>query len=118
MRPEMLTSLTVTVSPDTIGIRDQADERSVHLFDTSTGKPLNDGKPFVHKQEIAEIALDQIGKHFSDGFYYVCLLTFLCNFNLLFNQLFKQYRPNYYYQTFFILKYFFRIAKPKKIILH
>ena len=63
MRPEMLTSLTVTVSPDTIGIRDQTDEKSVHLFDTSTGKPLNDGKPFVHKQEIAEIALDQIGEH-------------------------------------------------------
>ena len=61
MRPETLTALTVTVSPDTIGVRDQADERCVHLFDTSTGKPLNDGKPFKHKQEIAEIALDQIG---------------------------------------------------------
>ena len=61
MRPEMLTALTVTISPDTIGIRDQVDEKSVHLFDASTGKPLNDGKPFNHKQEIAEIALDQIG---------------------------------------------------------
>ena len=66
----MLTGLTVTVSPDTIGIRDQADERSVHLFDTSTGKPLNDGKPFIHKQEIAEIALDQIGKYLYEYFLY------------------------------------------------
>ena len=75
MRPEMLTGLTVTVSPDTIGIRDQADERSVHLFDTSTGKPLNDGKPFIHKQEIAEIALDQIGNYLQE--YFVVSKSFL-----------------------------------------
>ena len=69
MRPEMLTALTVTISPDTIGIRDQVDEKSVHLFDASTGKPLNDGKPFTHKQEIAEIALDQIGKQFRFSYF-------------------------------------------------
>lgn len=46
---------------DAIAVRDQNDERNVHLFDASTGKPLNDGKPFVHRQEIAEIELDQIG---------------------------------------------------------
>ena len=28
------------------------DDKNVHLFDTSTGKPLNDGKPFTHKQEV------------------------------------------------------------------
>jgi intraflagellar transport protein 80 len=32
--------------------RDQVDEKNVHLFDTSTGKPLNDGKPFTHRQEV------------------------------------------------------------------
>ena len=35
----------------------------VHLFDANTGKPLNDGKPFQHRLEIAEIALDQTGLH-------------------------------------------------------
>ena len=49
IRPESLTALTMTISPYTIGVRDQADERNVHLFDTSTGKPLNDGKPFTHQ---------------------------------------------------------------------
>ena len=78
----MLTGLTVTVSPDTIGIRDQADEKSVHLFDTSTGKPLNDGKPFIHKQEIAEIALDQIGKYLKE--YVVVSKLFLFYFIFIF----------------------------------
>ena len=43
LRPVILTGVTVTISPDSIGVRDQTDERSVHLFDTSTGKPINEG---------------------------------------------------------------------------
>ncbi|XP_078612463.1 intraflagellar transport protein 80 homolog isoform X1 [Branchiostoma floridae x Branchiostoma japonicum] len=35
--------------------------RVVHLFDATSGKPLGDGKPFVHKLEVAEVALDQCG---------------------------------------------------------
>ena len=61
MRPETLTSTTVSVSPDTIAVRDNADEKAVHLFDASSGKPLNDGKAFMHRLEIMEIALDQTG---------------------------------------------------------
>ena len=45
MRPEMLTLHTVSVSPDTIAIRDAMDDKAVHLFDATSGKPLNDGKP-------------------------------------------------------------------------
>ena len=41
--------------------RDQTDEKTVHLFDSNTGKPLRDGKPFVQKQEVLEIALEQTG---------------------------------------------------------
>ena len=63
MRPEMLTLHTVSVSPDTIAIRDAMDDKAVHLFDATSGKPLNDGKPFQHRLEIAEIALDQTGLH-------------------------------------------------------
>ena len=33
----------------------------IRLFDTATGKPLGDGKPFQHKNEILQIALDQQG---------------------------------------------------------
>jgi intraflagellar transport protein 80 len=61
MRPEILNAGTVSVSNDTIAVRDQTDERNVHLFDAQTGKPLNDGKPLVHRLEVAEIALDQVG---------------------------------------------------------
>ncbi len=50
------------MSPDTIAIRDQNDEKVVHLFDASTGKPLNDGKPFSHRLEVSEVALDQVNK--------------------------------------------------------
>ena len=50
----------MSVSPDTVAIRDQNDERVVHLFDASTGKPLNDGKPFSHRIDVAEVALDQV----------------------------------------------------------
>ena len=50
MRPETLTEQTVSLSPDTIAVRDATDEKAVHLFDASTGKPLNDGKPFVNRQ--------------------------------------------------------------------
>ena len=48
------------MSPDTIAIRDQNDEKVVHLFDASTGKPLNDGKPFSHRLDVSEVALDQV----------------------------------------------------------
>ena len=61
MRPDSLTSTTVSLSTDTIAVRDTADEKAVHLFDASTGKALNDGKPFSHRLEIMEIALDQTG---------------------------------------------------------
>ena len=49
MRPETLNAMTVSLSGDTVAIRDQNDERNVHLFDASSGKPLNDGKPFTHR---------------------------------------------------------------------
>ena len=49
MRPETLNAMTVSLSGDTVAIRDQNDERNVHLFDASSGKPLNDGKPFAHR---------------------------------------------------------------------
>jgi len=43
----------VSVANDTLAIRDQNDEKSVHLFDAQSGKPVNDGgRPFQHKLEV------------------------------------------------------------------
>ncbi len=61
MRPETLSIHSVSLSNDCVAVKDQVDEKNVHLFDTQSGKPLNDGKPFSHRQEVAEVALDQVG---------------------------------------------------------
>ena len=37
MRPEVLNAQTVSLSNDTIAIRDQSDEKNVHLFDAQSG---------------------------------------------------------------------------------
>lgn len=57
----MYIAFQVSVSPDTVAIRDQNDERVVHLFDVTNGKPLNDGNPFAHRLDVNEVALDQTG---------------------------------------------------------
>ena len=61
MRPEALSRQTVSVSSDSVAVRDQTDEKTVHLFDSNTGKPLGDGRPYVHRQEVVEVALEQTG---------------------------------------------------------
>ena len=53
----MLTLHTVSVSPDTIAIRDAMDDKAVHLFDATSGKPLNDGKPIFPWNQFHEIFL-------------------------------------------------------------
>ncbi|CAL4111796.1 unnamed protein product, partial [Meganyctiphanes norvegica] len=61
MRSDVLNARTVSLSNDTLAIRDKTDEKLVHLFDATTGKALNDGKPWAHKLEVLEVALDQVG---------------------------------------------------------
>ncbi|CAH1781800.1 unnamed protein product [Owenia fusiformis] len=61
MRTEILNTLTVTISNDTIAIRDKTDEKVIHLFDATTGKSMGDGKPLSHKLEVMEVELDQCG---------------------------------------------------------
>lgn len=61
MRTDILNVSTVSLSDDTIAMRDKTDEKVVHLFEAQTGKPLGDGKPFQHKMEVMEVALDQYG---------------------------------------------------------
>ncbi|CAB1347799.1 unnamed protein product [Coregonus sp. 'balchen'] len=61
MRTDILNAQSVSLSNDTIAIRDKSDEKVIFLFDALTGKALGDGKPLTHKMEVVEIALDQCG---------------------------------------------------------
>ncbi|XP_048460218.1 intraflagellar transport protein 80 homolog isoform X2 [Rhincodon typus] len=61
MRTDILSSQTVSLSNDTIAVRDKADDKVIYLIDAISGKPLGDGKPLVHKIEVLEVALDQFG---------------------------------------------------------
>ncbi|XP_056613594.1 intraflagellar transport protein 80 homolog isoform X1 [Triplophysa dalaica] len=61
VRMDMLNSQSVSLSNDTMAIRDTTDERVIFLFEVLTGKPIGDGKPFIHKMEVMFMALDQCG---------------------------------------------------------
>ena len=61
MRTDVLNQRTVSLTNDTIAVRDKTDEKQVHLFDATSGKALNDGKPWKHKNEIVEVALGRSG---------------------------------------------------------
>ncbi|XP_060130415.1 intraflagellar transport protein 80 homolog isoform X2 [Zootoca vivipara] len=61
MRTDILNVQTISLSNDTLAIRDKSDEKVIYLFEPLAGKPLGDGKPLTHKTEIMEIALDQKG---------------------------------------------------------
>ncbi|XP_063162565.1 intraflagellar transport protein 80 homolog isoform X1 [Candoia aspera] len=61
MRTDILNGQTVSLSNDTLAVRDKSDEKVIYLFEPLSGKPLGDGKPLSHKIEIVEIALDQKG---------------------------------------------------------
>ncbi|WAR28818.1 IFT80-like protein [Mya arenaria] len=61
LRADILNAQTISISNDTVAIRDKADEKVIYVFDAQSGKPLGDGKPITHKMEVMEVALDQCG---------------------------------------------------------
>ncbi|XP_068262674.1 intraflagellar transport protein 80 homolog isoform X3 [Nyctibius grandis] len=61
MRTDILNAQTLSLSNDTLAVKDKADEKVIYIFEALSGKPLGDGKPLSHKTEIVEIALDQKG---------------------------------------------------------
>ncbi|KAI5093031.1 intraflagellar transport protein 80-like [Silurus meridionalis] len=61
MRTDILNTKTVSLSNDTIAVRDKTDEKVIYLFDAQTGKSIADGKPLIHKMDVMEIALDHCG---------------------------------------------------------
>ncbi|XP_072035269.1 intraflagellar transport protein 80 homolog [Amphiura filiformis] len=60
MRADTLSAQTLGISNDTVAIRDKADEKLVHLFESSSGKTL-DSKPLKHKLDVLEVSLDCCG---------------------------------------------------------
>lgn len=61
MNTDILNAQTISLSNDTLAVRDKFDEKVIYLFDPLSGKTLGDGKPLSHKTEILEITLDQKG---------------------------------------------------------
>ncbi|XP_026138840.1 intraflagellar transport protein 80 homolog isoform X2 [Carassius auratus] len=61
LRMDILSSQSISLSNDSIAIRDTSDERVVFLFEAQTGKAIGDGKPLTHKIEVVFVALDQCG---------------------------------------------------------
>ncbi|XP_033833163.1 intraflagellar transport protein 80 homolog [Periophthalmus magnuspinnatus] len=61
MRADILNAQGISLSNDTVALRDKSDEKVVYLFDALTGKAFGDGKPLTHKMEVVDVALDQCG---------------------------------------------------------
>lgn len=61
LRTDLLNQQTVSLSEDTLAIRDKTNEKLIHLFEVLSGKSVGDGKPLTHETEVMEIALDKAG---------------------------------------------------------
>ncbi|XP_041351349.1 intraflagellar transport protein 80 homolog [Gigantopelta aegis] len=61
MKADTINMQTISISNDTVAIRDKTDEKVIYVFDAQTGKSMGDGKPITHKLEVMEVALDQFG---------------------------------------------------------
>jgi len=61
MRPDLLNKQIISISNDTVAVRDRVDEKALYFFEALTGKPIGDGKAIRHTTEIIEISLNQDG---------------------------------------------------------
>lgn len=61
MRADLLNTQVVSISNDTVAMRDRNDEKAIYLFEALTGKPLGDGKPVKHSLDVIELALNRDG---------------------------------------------------------
>lgn len=58
MRPEILNERIISLSPDTLAVKDSVDVKNVTFVDTQNGKVMNS---YHHTIDILNISLDQIG---------------------------------------------------------
>ncbi|PSN36206.1 hypothetical protein C0J52_07301 [Blattella germanica] len=61
MQPETLNAACVSLSPDTIVVRDQADDKLLHIFELGTARSLVEAPPLRHSGGVIEVALNQAG---------------------------------------------------------
>ncbi|XP_046852298.1 intraflagellar transport protein 80 homolog [Xenia sp. Carnegie-2017] len=61
LRLDLLNEHSLSLSDDTLVVRDQKDKRALHLFDCVSGKLMGDGKPIEHSHEIVQIEVNQCG---------------------------------------------------------
>lgn len=57
----MLNSNTLTISTDVLALKDSKDEKIVHLFDTASGRPLDNSPTVTHSNQVVQISLSQCG---------------------------------------------------------
>ncbi|TKR81001.1 hypothetical protein L596_014953 [Steinernema carpocapsae] len=57
---EPITARTAGISNDAVVVRDRIDSKTIHLFETQTGKIVGSGK-IVHQSEVVELRIDQCG---------------------------------------------------------
>ncbi|EPY34821.1 hypothetical protein AGDE_07815 [Angomonas deanei] len=60
LRPEIMASDLLAISPDTVAIRNPADQKEILFFDSNTGKPFDDAT-ITHNLEIVSVHLSQPG---------------------------------------------------------
>nr|CAD7424961.1 unnamed protein product [Timema monikensis] len=61
MQPETLNLASISISNDTIAVRDQLDNKTVHLFEVGSARSLVDLPPLHHWVGVLEVALNQAG---------------------------------------------------------
>ncbi|KAJ3333732.1 Intraflagellar transport protein 80 [Blyttiomyces sp. JEL0837] len=64
MRPEMITSQLISISNDTLIVRDQTDEKSIYAFEVQSGRMIGEG-PIKTPSEVVEIGINQVVGPFS-----------------------------------------------------
>ncbi|TPX52368.1 hypothetical protein CcCBS67573_g09888 [Chytriomyces confervae] len=60
LRPDFITSQSISLANDTLAIKDKTDEKSIYLFELSTGRLMNGGAPLKLQTEAIEIGLNQV----------------------------------------------------------
>eukprot|EP01135_Chromosphaera_perkinsii_P002827 Nk52_evm17s228 gene=Nk52_evmTU17s228 len=65
LQSEFLNVTTVSISNDTVAIKDRSDQKLIHVIDVNTGKELPNS-PIRHTIDVLQIALDQPGTNSLD----------------------------------------------------
>ncbi|KAI9344345.1 WD40-repeat-containing domain protein [Obelidium mucronatum] len=60
LRPDFITNQAISLSNDTLAIKDRTDEKLIYVFEISTGRLIGDGSPIKLTCEAIEIALNHV----------------------------------------------------------